>query len=232
MFTLCIALVLFATQPLEGNHSTSTIPLEAAVSQQPATSENQPKSIVPVRKGKELEVATHQALRRWAKVDKANSKTAAREFIIVFNELKQDATLARSTRQQLGGQVRNRLIRLSDTIQKSDNASSKSKSPADLDAVKNRPGVLGQFGGGAGNQNVGGQGGGLGGNQSNASPPDHGEDLVDLIHKTISPSSWDINGGPGTIQYWRPGHALVIRASDEVQEEIGGVLDQLHRGQQ
>lgn len=229
MSTICIALLLFAAQPTADSNSQN--PPSAAISQASATPTKQQEKMVPVRKGKELETATHETLRRWAKVDKANAKTAAREFIALFNELKQDTTLARSTREQLGGQVRSRLVRLAETIQKSENEIAKSKSPANLDGVKNQPNVLGQFGG-FGNPNQGIQGGGFGGNGTNAYPPDYGEDLVALIQKTISPSSWDINGGPGSIQYWRPGHALVVRASEAVHEEIGGVMDQLHRGQQ
>lgn len=39
---------------------------------------------------------------------------------------------------------------------------------------------------------------------------DAGPELVELIQKTISPAHWNVNGGPGSIYYWRPGRALVI----------------------
>ena len=52
---------------------------------------------------------------------------------------------------------------------------------------------------------------------------------MELIQRTIAPASWDVNGGPGTIQYWRPGRALVVRQTDEMHERIGDVLKQLDR---
>jgi len=52
---------------------------------------------------------------------------------------------------------------------------------------------------------------------------------MDLIQRTIAPSTWDINGGPGTIYYWSPGRALVIRQTSEVHGEVADVLDQLQR---
>lgn len=53
-------------------------------------------------------------------------------------------------------------------------------------------------------------------NQTNpqAANADYGMLLVQLIQDTISPASWDANGGNSTIRYWRPGMALVVRAPD------------------
>ncbi len=39
-----------------------------------------------------------------------------------------------------------------------------------------------------------------------------------------APESWNVNGGRGTITYWEPGLALVVRQTDDVHEQIGGVL--------
>lgn len=58
-------------------------------------------------------------------------------------------------------------------------------------------------------------------------PADFGPDLVALIQATISPSSWDVNGGPSSIQYWRPGMALVVRAPQGVHSQVGPLLGQL-----
>jgi hypothetical protein len=224
MSSFCIVLMLFATQPNEG--ITPPSQSEAAVSQYPAIS--------IVRQGKELEEAAHAALRHWAKVDKAHAEPAAREFIAIFDELKQDTLLARSTRRELGGLVRGRLARLAEMIPTSRGDSRGDDSPPTLGKAGNNPAVLGQLGGGVnrpggmGNPNRGGPPSASGGNSANAYPPDSGEALVELIRKTIAPSTWDVNGGPGTIQYWRPGHALVVRASDDVQEQIGGLVGQLH----
>ncbi len=53
---------------------------------------------------------------------------------------------------------------------------------------------------------------------------DYGPELVDLIERTINPAFWDTNGGPGAIFYYAPLHALVVSATAEVHENIGGVL--------
>lgn len=68
-------------------------------------------------------------------------------------------------------------------------------------------------------------------NQANfgRGPADFGPMLVALIQDTISPPSWDVNGGSSTIQYWRPGMALVVRAPQGVHEQIGPVMGQLRR---
>ncbi len=64
-------------------------------------------------------------------------------------------------------------------------------------------------------------GGALGGA---AVGPDYGPDLVDLIQSTIRPSFWDVNGGPGTIVYYRPLRVLVISATSEVHGRVGGLV--------
>ena len=54
--------------------------------------------------------------------------------------------------------------------------------------------------------------------------PDYGLALVELIQTTIEPDSWDVHGGPGTIVYYAPLHALVVRATSEVHHKIGGAV--------
>ena len=60
-----------------------------------------------------------------------------------------------------------------------------------------------------------------------AGPADFGRDLVALIQATISPSSWDVNGGHSSIRYWRPGMALVVRAPQGVHSQVSPLLGQL-----
>jgi len=62
-------------------------------------------------------------------------------------------------------------------------------------------------------------------------PTDYGPELVALIEATISPDTWNINGGPGTIVYYGPKSAIVVSAPDDVHGEVGGVLGQLRAGQ-
>jgi hypothetical protein len=225
MSAFYIALLLVTGQPAEAK------PVEDRLAQ-PAS---QYPADVPVRRGKGLEDATRKTLRRWAAVDRSHAEPAAREFIALFNELRQDRSMASSTRRELGGQVRSRLARLADMITKKNVGNAQQDSPPTLGKAADGPTVLSQMGGGGnarqgvGNPNRPGPANASGGNSGSGFPRDAGEELVDLIRKTIAPSSWDVNGGPGTIQYWRPGHALVVRASDDVHEQIGGVVGQLRQ---
>jgi hypothetical protein len=79
-----------------------------------------------------------------------------------------------------------------------------------LDQVQSGPGQLMAFGGAPG-------------------APDWGPDLVALIERTINPSFWDTVGGPGSIYYYRPLLCLVVRATSEVHEQIGGVIGGLRK---
>jgi type II secretory pathway component GspD/PulD (secretin) len=55
------------------------------------------------------------------------------------------------------------------------------------------------------------------------------ETLIDLITKTVAPDSWNNLGGPGTIQYFPIGMALVINQTQDVQEQIYELLAALRR---
>ena len=55
------------------------------------------------------------------------------------------------------------------------------------------------------------------------------DDLIRLIQSTISPSFWDVNGGVGTIQFYAPLNALVIRATEDIHYRIGGSIGRMHR---
>jgi hypothetical protein len=59
---------------------------------------------------------------------------------------------------------------------------------------------------------------------SGGAPIDYADDLIDLITETISPTHWNVNGGEGSIMFYRPALALVVRASSEVQSGVGGLL--------
>ncbi len=58
-------------------------------------------------------------------------------------------------------------------------------------------------------------------------PWDHGQDLVDLITSVIDPAFWKRNGGPGSIQYYEPSLVLVVRATQQSNEEVGRLLERL-----
>lgn len=58
---------------------------------------------------------------------------------------------------------------------------------------------------------------------------DHAQELIELIQRTISPNFWDVAGGPGSMFYYRPLMALVVRATSEVHDDVGGVPGALRR---
>lgn len=60
-------------------------------------------------------------------------------------------------------------------------------------------------------------------------PQDVGPALVDLIQRHVAPQFWAPRGGPGTIHYWRPGRALVVRATEDVHYETARFLEQLRQ---
>ena len=186
------------------------------------------------RKGVKLREAVRVAMRRWAKPTDSEADAAAREFLALYQELQADDQLSRSQRQYFQNKVRMRLTRLSDQIalriarQKrlAEAGARKPGGSADAESTAqdaDSPGATSpdQVAGVA----PGGRAFGGGAFQT----PDHGQQLVDLIQTVIRPETWDVNGGLGSIYYWYPGRALVIRQTDEVHGEIGGVLGQLRR---
>ena len=56
---------------------------------------------------------------------------------------------------------------------------------------------------------------------------DFGEELVDLITRTIYPDSWQQNGGVCTIVYYRPLMCLVVTATGDLHHDVHGLLDAL-----
>ncbi|MDX1965530.1 MAG: M56 family metallopeptidase, partial [Planctomycetaceae bacterium] len=55
------------------------------------------------------------------------------------------------------------------------------------------------------------------------------EPLIQLIHSTVSPDSWNEAGGTGSVKFYEATLSLVVRQSAVVHEELAGLLDQLRR---
>jgi len=240
MSPLLAALLALAAPPSEGTDPVASPPAATAEKEAaPTVQAPLAKKAAPYvpRTGEKLRAATRAAMRRWARPSYAQADAAAREFITIHGELRADDQLARAQREYFLQRVRSRLMRLSHQItvriahqkrlatsarRKSGDASEeKADETTPPEPTAASPGsyvpevsTAGAFGGGA------------------FQPADNGQQLVDLIQTVIRPDSWDINGGPGSIYYWRPGHALVIRQMGEVHDEIGGVLGQLRRAGQ
>jgi hypothetical protein len=93
-------------------------------------------------------------------------------------------------------------------------------------------GMMGGGGGGFGMRNVGngGQGGAGGAGGAAGQADDLSDDLIELIEDTIAPDTWDVRGGQGSIRYYRPNPALIIRQTSEVHGDVGDVLGQVRGG--
>ncbi|MCP4592160.1 MAG: hypothetical protein GY842_15605 [bacterium] len=78
-------------------------------------------------------------------------------------------------------------------------------------------------GGGTASQNPfqGGGGGGGGDDLDNSDRGELAENLIEIIKVTVDPTSWRDNGGEGSIRAFND-TILVVRASLEVHEKIGG----------
>ena len=187
------------------------------------------------RSGVELRDAVREALPRWARPKDEDAERAAVEFLVLYEELQKDDRLADSQREYLKTKVRLRLLDLGEQISKriarekrlaKNKAKGEDPLPASIDLPQHKGEPLAQnvgvanFAAGFGSAGFGRRGG-----QGN----DYGPQLVDLIQRTVAPMSWDVNGGPGSIDYWVPGRAIVVRQTDAVHEDIGGLLRQLER---
>ncbi len=211
MDAFVLAALLVAAPPIQGE----TDPAEG-LQKSAASSLGQISPGGHYRTGRALQRAARESLRRWAKPKANEADIAAREFLALYEQLQQDTQLARSQRERLRLKIRGRLLALARQIGQRADGRQGPESVGPID------GVLAQVGGQA-------RGNAARGRQAN---DDYGPELVELIQETVAPGSWDINGGTGTIYYWRPGRAIVVRQRGDVHEEIGGVLRQLQRAGQ
>jgi hypothetical protein len=226
MSMLWIAVLVVSATPTQADTSASSPPASTA-----ATAESQAQ---PPRTGKELESAVRDALQQWARPGDKQLDAAGRELLGLFCEIQRDKSLAKATRDELRQKLRSRLLQISQQITKqraqqsyqAKHASKSAPGPKSVDVAPDNK-TLGQVAPAAQ-----GGGGGLGGGQSSNAYdnlPDAGEDLVQLIQTVVAPKSWDVNGGPGTIYYWRYQRSIVARTTAEVHDQISDVLEQLNR---
>ena len=239
MSTLWIAVLALAVVPGDGSSLAGVTTPSAAVEEQ---------LLVPPRTGTDLRDAVRSAMRRWARADSKQAEPAAREFLTLYREIEADDRLARTQRLELGTKLRSRLFKLSEQITRRaaiEKRLAKNRQPKSVDAASLGNGVLAQIGGfgrpggiampgfaGAGFGGPGPGGGMMGGGPFGGGGRysyDHGPELVDLIQQTIAPHTWDVNGGLGSIYYWRPGRAMVIRQTGDVHGQVGGLLQQMGR---
>ena len=222
--SIFLAAILAVSATPTGTTQESTVP---AV-QPAAAATGQASTPAVMRSGRELSEAAHAALRHWAKATDEEADAAARELLGIYREIQQDTRMARSQHETLRLTVRARLGQLSTQIGKriaKDKAAAKPAAAVkSVAASSSQAGsaALAQMGVPAG----GGAAGAAAGQNANA---DNGQQLVDLIQNTICPKSWDVNGGACSIYYWQQQHAIVVRATGDVHEQISDTIEQLNR---
>jgi hypothetical protein len=136
-----------------------------------------------------------------------------------------------ATLKELGQQLRSRLITVHDHIQRQltdAKNSAKHRKVAAATALPKQHVVAQQLPPGAGPAN---QAAGAAGARTVATPTDFGPELVELIEATISPETWNINGGNSAIVYYSPLHVLVVSAPGEIHAQVGDAIGQLHAAQ-
>ena len=67
------------------------------------------------------------------------------------------------------------------------------------------------------------------GSWGGGSVADNADQLIELIQTSIAPETWDVNGGNGTIFFYAPLNALVVRATSEIHFQLGGPVEGLRR---
>ena len=193
----------------------------------------QPAEQVQVLTSYELRKAVRGALRREAVETGAKQHTAVRDLVRLYKQLQADKKIAPNDRERLRIKVRSRLMtfaretsaatakrkRIQRGRERRANRGRKAKlaRPATIGLSDRARHILAQ--------QVGGLAGGMGG--AGGGLKDDGEELVELIQTVISPGHWEVNGGPGSIVYYRGLHVLIVRASDDVHGNLGNVLDNL-----
>ena len=193
-----------------------------------------------------LRQETTRRLRNEARSEADENLHAISDLIDLYITLRLDDALTDAGRERLAGKVRARLLRIQDRLQKvhadavGQPGVAANRAPADTPAsdqlarhaarrtavttAQLAHHVLAQQGlaGPAGAAAVGALG-------AQPLPPDYGQELADLIQTVIAPTTWERNGGPGSIYYYRPLRVLVIRQTGEAHGQIGDVIEDLRQ---
>jgi hypothetical protein len=144
------------------------------------------------------------ALRRWAQAEDNQAEAASRELLALYEQLGTNDRLPSTLREQYRGKIRGRLEKLAEQI-------GRTVSPPVQAPPRQRPPVAGTM------NAVDAVIGQIGAMRRPATTAPYatesGEALIDMIQRTIAPESWDVNGGRGSIFYWAPGQALIVRQS-------------------
>lgn len=173
------------------------------------------------RSAKELRDDVHKTLRTAAVQSGAEREAAIRRLTSLYGELKHDTQVPMDERLVLARTVRGRLIKVKDQLTRAARGSAtvSKSSPAASSQSTASQSMSANSSASASSSAQGRLGG--------ATADDAGQELVDLIERTIAPDTWDTVGGEGSIRYYSTWHALVVRQTDEVHDLVRGVVDGL-----
>ncbi len=184
----------------------------------------------------QMREAVGQALRRSARVrDEAIESTAA-ELLALYGQLERDRQLPPLQRESYQRRLRSRLLRLANQLQQVIGEEELALPPGQAAIVPLPPAngapLAQQQAPPAQQRGARQRPAQVAAAPANRPSADRAQQLIDLIRDTVAPSTWDVRGGPGVIDYWRPGQAMVILQTDPVHDDVADLLDQLRRAEQ
>jgi hypothetical protein len=139
----------------------------------------------------------------------------------VYKLLAGDKQLSNTERTDLKTRLRSRMIAMGDKIVDDARRAMKKRQKEEAEA-KRSASAGAKASSAASSVAISGAAGGRG-------EADNADELIELIRTTIRPESWDVNGGPGSIFYYRPSMALVVTQTQEVHWLIGGLAGALRK---
>ena len=190
-----------------------------------------------LRRLSEIDKEVAAAMREQARAEtKAERAAAIRELTRLYVEIKNDPRLENSDiLKACKARLWSRLTRVQKDLRReldrAAKAAARDPAAAELHAIREASDSLASQMS-LTNYSLGGPGyvfqqagGALGG----GTQEDYGEELIELIQRTIAPTFWDTAGGPGSMFYFKPLMALVVSATAEVHDNVGGLLGALRR---
>ena len=227
MTSLILASLIIAVPPADASHSSSAVAIVSERFVTPRTHEQWVSEVA-------------DALRNQAQAADDEQPRAFVRLVSLYQQVVKDDELHHTDRNRLRQKLRKRLIRIGGELpadlrhrqNRIEVVRSRAKiddRPDKLEMIKEDEAILAQWHDVLGQVGGGFAPGGAGGAGGPAGAFDHGEELVELIQRVITPDTWDVNGGPSSIVYFRGLKVLVISATSEVHEKIGGLADGLRR---
>jgi hypothetical protein len=169
-----------------------------------------PQALPKVRSRDALRGAYRRAMQKSASRADPEPEDVVPGLVSLYGEVANAADMAPAERRRLRRGVRLRLVQMRDKL-------IRESLRREREARRVKHGSSGRHDARNG-QNLAGGG-----------ANDRAAELIELIQTTIAPDTWDVNGGNGSIYYYRPLHALVVRQTGEVHHQIGGLLQALRR---